>query len=252
MKKGLLIIIILLFFSEPALTDLKDFHFVPHRRKIVFVEDYYKLYRKNLYGDTAAHLANIYYLSFGLKAAESNKWWVHPTKSFAYVRYDWANPPYDKNGESPFTEKHYIKYKELMKMRISLLLTKSYLKLGSRYDSANIYWFNIEYYKELNKGFNIAEKLYKQAKAYWQKTKQYVDICWKMAKIDLKGIEMDQMEDEVYKIYHMSDENYKRKIKNYYNKENYPEFNYNKIISNKIKALQHKRNKLDSFMARTK
>ncbi len=252
MKKGLFIFFLLIVFAEPLLADLKDFHFVPRRRRVVFVEDFYKLYRHNLYGDTAAHIANIYYLKKALIAAETNMWWAHPVKSYGYVRYDWANPPHDQDHEAPYSEKHHAKYKELMKMRICLLLTKSYLKLGSRYDSANIYWFNIEYYKDLLKGYGIAETLYKEAQKFWRKTKKYVDVCWQQRKIDLQGIEMDQMEDEVYKIFHMSDERYKREVQDYYNKQNYPEFNYDKIIAEKFKSLDYKRKKVKNLLERSK
>ncbi|GMT48966.1 MAG: hypothetical protein IEMM0008_0505 [bacterium] len=310
MKQLLIIILLLTAFIEPATANLTDFFFVPQRRRVVFVEDYYNLYRKDLYGDTAAHLANIYYLRLGLKAAETNRWWIHPTKSFAYVRYDWANPPRKRRhyfpfrkDDPPFTQAHHAKYRELMKMRISLLITKSYLELGSRYDRENLYWFNSKDYEDLPyikrgknhehyliRSFRIAETCYKEAQKYWDRTKKYVRICWEgnykytepymmsgndsrtsvpYVDIDLQGIEMDQMEDEVYKIYHGGNltkeavdpelvgqviaqdpkylkkvKRYKEEEKHYFNKENYPEYNYDKIISEKIKALDHKRKKL--------
>ncbi|MDH4127188.1 MAG: hypothetical protein OEV44_00430 [Spirochaetota bacterium] len=274
MKKAIIIFTLIIIFIEPLSADLNDFFFTPQRRRFVFVEDYYNLYRRNLYGDTAAHLANIYYLKLALKAAETNQWWAHPTKSFAYVRYDWGNPPRNDRNEAPYTEKHHAKYKELMKMRICLLLTKSYLNLGSRYDKANIYWFNSEDYENLpyikkknpehyiKRGLRIAKTCYTEALKYWEKTKQYVKVCWDdsypkgdpkaklFREIDLEGVEMDQMEDEVYKIYHQSDERYKRDIKDYYNKENYPEFNYDKVIKEKIEALKTKEQKLDEYISK--
>ncbi|MDH5682006.1 MAG: hypothetical protein OEZ36_10490, partial [Spirochaetota bacterium] len=233
MRQAILLIFILVITVEPISASLEEFHFQPLRRRLIFVEDYYKLYRLNLYGDTAAHLANINYMTMALKAAESNRWWAHPTKSFAYVSYDWANPPRHnksyypfRNYDPPYTEAHHAKYKELMKMRICLLLMRSYLKLGSRYESENIYWFHSEDYEDLpyikrknkehyaKRGFRIARKAYKAAQLYWERTKHYVRISWEekykheenpggvlFREIDLQGVEMDQMESEVYKIY---------------------------------------------------
>jgi len=240
-RQFIFLLILSIFLTEPIFADMDDFFFTPQRRRLMFVEDYYKLYRKNLYGDTAAYLANIYYLGLALKAAKRGMW-DHPVRSNAYVRYDWGDQPYD--------EKQHAKYKEIMKMRIHLLLTKCYLQLGARYDKENIYWFNKEYYVALKKSFNIAETLYKHGYQHWKETKKYVKICWDQRHIDLKGPQMDQMEDEVYKIYHMADERYKRDVKDYYNKKNYPEYNYDKIIPEKIASLNHKRKKLDYYLTR--
>lgn len=293
LKHVWIIVIIILLSSTPAFTDLEDFFFQPQRRVTIFVEDYYKLYRKNLYADRAAHIANIYYLKKALYAAENNKWWAHPTKCFAFVQYDWGNPPQNfgdkypyRKIDPPFTLAHHAKYREVMKMRICLLLTKSFLNLGSRYDRENIYFFNSKNYEDLpyldkkkkhhtHRSFDLAEGYYKEALKYWKKTKDYVKVCWEgkykgpeadndvlYREIDLQGTEVDQMEDEIYKIYHggnlkgmAEDPKYLQKVKrfkeeemDYFNKQNYPEFNYDKVIQDKLNDLEWKRKKLDEVI----
>ena len=252
-------LIMVLIASDRVMGGLKDFYFVAPRRGLIFVEDYYRLYRMNLHGDTASHLANIYYLKKGLKAAKSNLWWEHPSKTMGYGRSGWAN---EVMGGG-YGEAEHAKYKELMKMRISLLLTQSYMRLASRYDRENLYWFHVEDYESLKymkewggsgeegehylkRGFRIALGLYGEARKYWEETKGYVDLIWEgryegggrrsgelYRDIDLRGEGMDIMEDEAYKIYHRSNERYKREEKDYYMAEDYPEFNYDKVIKDR-------------------
>ena len=250
---------------------LKDFYFVAPRRGLIFVEDYYRLYRLNLHGDTASHLANIYYLKKGLKAAKSNLWWEHPSKTMGYGRSGWAN----EGLGGGYGEAEHAKYKELMKMRISLLLTKSYMRLASRYDRENLYWFHVEDYEDLGygleegregehyleRGFRIALGLYGEARKYWEETKGYVDLIWEgryegggrrsgesYRDIDLSGSGMGVMEEEVYKIYHQGDEEYKREEKDYYMAEDYPEYNYGKVIEDRELAIKRNREELKGMI----
>ncbi len=333
MRKIFLTIVLCMIVVEPLSAELKDFHFIPQRRRIIFVEDFYQLYRQNLNASRSAQHTNIYYLQKALLAAETNYWWAHPTKAFAYVRFDWANPPRNsrlyrkfKGQLAPYRESHHAKYKELMKMRISLLLTKSFLLLGSRYDRENIYWFNSQAYDNLPinakrkkehylvRSFKVARMYYIIAYQYWMRTKHYVRICKEgvydhklsntsvlFRDIILNGIEMDKMEDEVNKIYlggnldpdkeeilaeklkkldieinrfksienritsklkqiikletTAADRKYKRLVKrykeeekNYYMDENYPEFNYDKVIYEKLESLVHKTEKVKQLI----
>ncbi len=231
----------------------KGIIFKDRNRQFIYVEDFYNLYRETLSNKSLNLSANIFYLQLALEAAEKNLF-MHPVKSMAYVRTDWSNKPYN--------EEQHKKYKELMKMRISLLLTKNFLRLGSRFDKQNIFWFNVEYANTLRKAFNTAQNCYQKAKIYWDKTKKYVNICYKLGKhgvdgkkgIDCIGPEMDKMEDEVFKIYHQSSKFYKEDMKKYFYKQNdypnYPEYNFDKVISDRLKSLDRKRKELSDLEKR--
>lgn len=273
----ILVVCFFLFLSSDLQANLEDFFFTPQRRRLLFVEDYYALYRKNLKPDTASLLANIHYLQLGLSAAEKNLWWGHPVRSRAYARYDWVNPPNPSNH--PLGEKTllypalYAKYKELMKMRISLLLTRNYLSFGARYDRVHLYWFHAQDYEDLpyiqrekpehylKKSFRIAKRSYESAQKYWEKTKELVQLLWEgeyqsdefsdsvpYRTLDLVGPELDRMENEVYEIYHQNDERYKKELLDFPFPEAYPKFNYDKVLEERLENINQKTQQLDQLI----
>lgn len=239
-------------------------------RSIIFVEDFYNLYAQNLRASTLSYRIQLSYLKRGLMAAEKNRWWIHPTRSFAYVDHQWENPRINISLSSQFNEIYYKKYKLVMKARMSFLITKLLLQLGSKYDKQNIYWFNKEDYNYpkkkntthyLKQSFKLALFYYIDAKKYWKKTLLYSTQIFNdfyldpntnkkvyYKNIDLQGDLMDSMEDEIFQIYHQDNKIYKEEILKYFNKQNYPKYNYSKIIQSRIQKIKEKEMKLDKLL----
>ncbi|TFG64171.1 MAG: hypothetical protein E4H36_03715 [Spirochaetales bacterium] len=114
--------------------------------KILYAEQYYRLYHKHLYQYPEDISEAIYYLELALKADFAN-----PLNALAVIgtRVEWE------------------RYRQLFKVHVNLKLTENYLKLGSKYDKMYAYFFN-KPWKETNlKSLEKAERIYNMAYYYW-------------------------------------------------------------------------------------
>jgi hypothetical protein len=186
-------------FSDYIPKSRLHFQTVPH-----YLEDYYELYGMKQYYNENTLRKNI----AKLKTALSCKF-RHP--SMALVRIE--------------TRDEYNKYRNLMFMHINLLIMRSYLKIGARYDKRRIYFFNLDFAKDIRESLQIAEKMYKQAIPYWEKAKKYARTASNF-KITT---DLSFMETERYSIIHN-------------------ELDYGKIINKYIKKTNDKKQKLDTAM----
>lgn len=177
--RKIILIILFTFIFEVAFSTINQFRYVPSRRRIKYVEEFYKQYKLRMHYNTDNLLANIHWLQLALYAK-----FDHPIRAMALIR----------------TPQEHVKYKRLFKMRLHFLIMKNYLMLGRRYDKKNIYYFNLRYKRELLAGFQIARIYYKRAKHHWDKTEKWAQESWKLKHLHLIGSEVDKMQNQMYLI----------------------------------------------------
>ncbi len=191
----LLLIITFLSFPSSSYSNLSSYTYVPMRRTIRYAEEFYALYRENMYRGTENLNANVHWVEWALKSP-----FAHPVKALAKIE----------------TPKQWKKYKILFHFQLYYLITEMYLRLGERYEKRNLLWFNSHFKKEIKDGFEISKIYYKRAGIYWAKVTKLSKILWAQRDLDLYAIdgEVDKWEDRVYRIIHNNIEvNYPKEIK---------------------------------------
>ena len=184
-------------FSDYIPKSRLHYQTVPH-----YLEDYYQLYGMKQYYNENSLRKNIHRLKIALDSK-----FRHP--SMALVKVE--------------SEKEYLKYRNLMFMHINLLIMRNYLKIGARYDKKKIYFFNMDFAKEIRESLDIAEKNYREAIPYWEEAKKYAAQA---SNIKITT-ELSFMESERYSIIH-------------------GELDFSKIINTYLKNLAKKKNRLDT------
>jgi hypothetical protein len=145
--------------------------------RILYAEEYYKLYHEHLYHYPDDTMEDIYYLETALKA-------------------DFANPLY---ALAPIKDKtEWERYRYLFEMHVNLKLIASYLTLGNKYDKMVAYFYNYPWKRQNLESLNTAEQVYKVAYGYWTKAKEWSARAWAMRDIHLDAIE--EWEDENFRI----------------------------------------------------
>jgi hypothetical protein len=114
--------------------------------KILYAEQFYKLYHRHLYNYPDDIMENIVWLEQALKA-------------------DFANPLYALAKIENKDEWRHYRY--LFKMHVNLKLVELYRSLGSRYEKRIAYFFNAPWKEQNLESLEIAEKMYKLALFYW-------------------------------------------------------------------------------------
>lgn len=173
---------------------------VPH-----YVEDYYLLYNMKQHYNENSLRKNITRLELALQCR-----FRHPSQALVKVE----------------TEKEYLKYRKLLFMHINLLIMRNYLKIGTRYDKQKIYFYNLEFSKEIRESLDIAEKFYNKAIPYWNRAKK---LAAGASTIKITT-DLGKMESERYMI-----------IKG--------ELDYTKIINRHMNRVQKKKQRLDKYLA---
>ena len=145
--------------------------------RILYAEQYYKLYHLHFYQYPDDSMENIFYLERALKS-------------------DFANPLYALAKISD--NEQWERYRYLFKMHLNLKLIEQYLSLGSKYDKMNAYFYNYPWkYANLD-SLKKAEKAYLIALDYWKEVLKWSDKAWDMRYVNLPGIQ--NWEDEDYRI----------------------------------------------------
>lgn len=144
--------------------------------KILYAEQYYRLYHRHFYQYPEDYLENIFYLEQALRSDFCN-----PLNALAVIKNkdDWA------------------RYRNLFRMHVSLKLTELYLGLGSKYDKMNAYFYNAPWKRENIESLKIARQSYEFARVYWQETLKWnseISRTWTV--LD----EIQHWEDESYRV----------------------------------------------------
>ncbi len=144
--------------------------------KILYAEQFYRLYHSHFYQYPEDYLENIYYLEQALRS-------------------DFANP---LNALARIENKtEWKRYMNLFRMHVSLKLTELYLGLGSKYDKMEAYFYNYPWKRENLKSLDIAEESYRFARVYWNETLKWqktVEKSWTVLE------EIQKWEDESFRI----------------------------------------------------
>jgi hypothetical protein len=168
-KKGLFLLVFLLL---PLLSA--------SAWRILYAEQYYKLYHEHLYHYPDDTMEDIYYLETALKA-------------------DFAPPVNPLYALAPITNRvEWERYRYLFYMHVNLKLISSYLTLGSKYDKFHAYFFNYPWKKGNLESLDKAEAAYKVAYGYWEKAREWSQKAWAMRGTHLDRIE--EWEQENYRI----------------------------------------------------
>lgn len=115
--------------------------------RILYAEQFYKLYHLHLYQYPDDSMENIYYLEQALKADFAN-----PLYALARIR--------DKQ--------EWAQYRTLFKMHVNLKLVELYLTLGSKYDKMVAYFYNAPWRDQNLDSLDKAEQSYRVALGYWR------------------------------------------------------------------------------------
>jgi hypothetical protein len=145
--------------------------------RILYAEEYYKLYHEHLHHYPDDTMEDIYYLEAALKA-------------------DFVNPLY---ALAPIKDKtEWERYRDLFTMHLNLKLIAAYLTLGNKYDKMVAYFYNYPWKRQNLESLNTAEQVYKVAYGYWTKAKEWSAKAWAMRDVHLDAIE--EWEDENFRI----------------------------------------------------
>jgi hypothetical protein len=145
--------------------------------RILYAEQYYKLYHEHLYHYPDDTMEDIYYLETALKS-------------------DFANPLY---ALAPIKNKtEWERYRYLFTMHVNLKLIACYLTLGNKYDKMVAYFYNYPWKRQNLESLELAEKVYRVAYGYWTRAKEWSAKAWAMRDLHLDAIE--EWQDESFRI----------------------------------------------------
>ncbi|MBN1698536.1 MAG: hypothetical protein JW881_13560 [Spirochaetales bacterium] len=145
--------------------------------RILYAEQYYRLYHIHFYQYPDDCLENINYLEHALAA-------------------DFCNPLYALARIE--NKQEWERYRCLFKMHVNLKLTQLYLTLASGYDKRIAYFYNAPWKEQNLKSLAIAEKLYRTAITYWNEARQWSSRLTRIFRYNLE--EIQNWEDEHYRI----------------------------------------------------
>ena len=156
--------------------------------RILYAEEYYRLYHEHLHHYPDDTMEDIYYLETALKS-------------------DFANPLY---ALAPIKDKmEWERYRSLFSMHLNLKLIACYLTLGNKYDKMAAFFYNAPWKRQNLESLDTAERVYKVAYRYWVKAKEWSAKAWVLRDIHLDAIE--EWQDENFRV-ETGDLNYQETI----------------------------------------
>jgi len=167
-KKSILILAVLLFAGP--LTGVFSY-------KILYAEQFYKLYHSHYIQYPEDSAENIYYLENSLKRP-----FVNPLNAIGLIK----------------NEKEWERYRNLFTLHVNLKLIEQYRLLAVKYDKFEAYFFNYPWKQENLKSLQMAELYYKDALYYWDRVIEQVEVLDQLPYLYIEGIEY--WEDELFRI----------------------------------------------------
>ena len=147
--------------------------------KILYAEQWYRLYHQHLYQYPEDSMEDIHYLGMALRSDFAN-----PLNALAKIE----------------TEKEWEKYRYLFYMHVNLRLIDSYIQLGNKYNKRNAYFYNYPWKFSNLKSLETAEECFRYALNYWDDA---VEWSAKAAAPEFAWMFIDDIqywEDESYRI----------------------------------------------------
>ena len=120
--------------------------------RVLYAEQFYRLYHLHFYQYPDDTMENIYYLEQALKS-------------------DFANPLYALAEIE--NEEQWAQYRTLFKMHVNLKLVELYLTLGSKYDKRVAYFYNAPWKEQNLESLEMAEQTYRVALLYWREARSW-------------------------------------------------------------------------------
>jgi len=158
--------------------------------KVLYAEQWYRLYHQHLYQYPEDSMENIHYLGMALRSDFAN-----PLNALAEIK----------------DERQWEKYRYLFYMHVNLRLVDSYLQLGNKYNKRNAYFYNYPWKFSNLESLETAEECYRYALNFWEDAVEWSDKASdpKFAWMYIEDIQF--WEDESYRIQE-GDLNYGRTI----------------------------------------
>lgn len=145
--------------------------------KLLYAEEYYKLYHQNLYQYPEDYTGNIWFLEQAL-----GRPFVNPLNALTRI---------DNRNE-------WKRYRYLFYMHVNLKLVEQYRFLAHAYDKKTAYFYNAPWKYDNLKSLDIAESYYKTAEYYWGQANIWVNKLKKTKYYFLESIQY--WEDEKTRI----------------------------------------------------
>lgn len=145
--------------------------------RILYKEQYYKLYHEQLYHYPDDTMEQIRYLEEAMKA-------------------DFCNPLYALAKID--TETQWERYRSLFNLHVSLQLVYLYRQLGAKWDKQVAYFYNAPWKRQNLESLATAEQVYRVAYRYWEEAKQWSARAWAMRTVHLPKIQ--KWEDDNWRI----------------------------------------------------
>jgi hypothetical protein len=145
--------------------------------RILYKEQYYKLYHEQLYHYPEDTMESMFYLQQALKA-------------------DFCNPLYALAKINDKTD--WERYRYLFTMHVNLKLVYLSLTLGSKYDKMVAYFYNEPWKRQNLESLETAEQIYRSALGYWSEAKAWSLQAWRLRDVHLEKIQ--EWEEENYRI----------------------------------------------------
>ena len=144
--------------------------------KILYAEQFYKLYHEHLLRYPERILENIVWLEQALKS-------------------DFCNPLYALAAVD--IKEKYPRYKYLFSMHVNLLIVKEYRKIADKFTKHEAYFYNYPWKDQNIDSLDLAEEFLKMAYFYWDESVRYSNL--------INGesyffTELQNWEDENYRI----------------------------------------------------
>ena len=145
--------------------------------KVLYAEQFYRLYHLHFYQYPDDTMENISYLEQALKS-------------------DFANPLYALAEID--NEQQWAQYRTLFKMHVNLKLVELYLTLGSKYDKMAAYFYNAPWREQNLESLEKAEQAYQVALQYWREARSWAaKLPWLYYNLE----EIQKWEDERARIW---------------------------------------------------
>ncbi len=145
--------------------------------RILYAEQFYKLYHQNFYTYPEDVKENIWYLEQALKND-----FVNPLYALAKIN----------------NREEHTRYRLLFKLHINLHLVIQWRSYGSLYDKRTAYYYNAPWRDQNLKSLDIAESCYNAALYYWDQSLKISEELKENPYVFLEKIQ--HWEDDFYKI----------------------------------------------------
>lgn len=147
--------------------------------KILYAEQFYRLYHTHLYQYPDDSAENIYYLGMALRSDFAN-----PLNALAEIK----------------NEKEWEKYRYLFYMHVNLKLIESYIKTAVKFDRQEAFFYNAPW-KEANiDSLNKARECYVYAQNFWDDAQEWSEKASAPSFAWMFIEDIQYWEDENYRI----------------------------------------------------